>query len=305
MGKETSNRNETWSQKVYGFDISKADLIFDVLVKDKQLLLSDDHKLLTPDQLKGRKYCKYHNKIGHATNGCIRFRDLIQKAIKDGRLKFETTKPTMKVDSDPLPAEANLAEPVEFEINMVEISDKRLISDSRYLREQYEKHQKKIYPSKDESLVDYLCKKKDEGKNIALCSRCSALFDMDAAREYEAFDVKRYYNWLASKRQTNFNGRYNHWGKMKQLVPSVYLSEKDVPEWYLSEREIWTEWQSRSLIPKIYSLENLVQTTNSMPLAPNRNLIIRIGINGRGSRTRSLNSKQSQKLKLILCSPSL
>ena len=134
MGKETSNRNETWSQKVYGFDISKADLIFDVLVKDKQLLLSDDHKLLTPDQLKGRKYCKYHNKIGHATNGCIRFRDLIQKAIKDGRLKFETTKPTIKVDSDPLPTEPNLAEPVEFEINMVEISDKRLISDSRYLR---------------------------------------------------------------------------------------------------------------------------------------------------------------------------
>jgi hypothetical protein len=110
--KDNSNKNDHWSQKTYGFDLTKADLIFNVLVKEKQLLLSQNHKLMTPDQFKGRKYCKFHNKIGHTTNGCLYFRDLIQQAIKDGRLKFEAAKAPMKVDADPLSMEANLVEPL-------------------------------------------------------------------------------------------------------------------------------------------------------------------------------------------------
>jgi hypothetical protein len=62
---------------VYGFDITKLDMIFDVLLKDKHISPSDGHKL------KGKKYCKFHNKIGKTTNNCIHFRDLIQQAIKD------------------------------------------------------------------------------------------------------------------------------------------------------------------------------------------------------------------------------
>ena len=39
--------------------------------------------------------------MGHTTNNCVRFKDLIQKAIKEGRLKFEEKEATMKVDTNP------------------------------------------------------------------------------------------------------------------------------------------------------------------------------------------------------------
>lgn len=49
------------------------------------------------------------------------FRDLIQKALKDGKLQFgEKSKSSMKVDSDPMQIEdAHYAEPME--IRMVEV----------------------------------------------------------------------------------------------------------------------------------------------------------------------------------------
>lgn len=73
-----------------------------MLVKDKHINLSDDHKFMTPEQLKCQKYYKFHNKIGHTTNSCIHFRDLIQETIKHGRLKFDEKEALMKVDSNPL-----------------------------------------------------------------------------------------------------------------------------------------------------------------------------------------------------------
>jgi hypothetical protein len=98
-----NSKTATWSQKVYDFDITKAGIIFYMLLKDKHITLSEDHKFLTPDQLKGQNYCKFHNKIGYTTNSCIHFRDLIQQSIKDGILKFEENKSATKVYSDPLP----------------------------------------------------------------------------------------------------------------------------------------------------------------------------------------------------------
>ena len=38
----------------YSFDITKTDKIFDVLLKDKQIALSDDHKMPTLEQRKGK-----------------------------------------------------------------------------------------------------------------------------------------------------------------------------------------------------------------------------------------------------------
>ena len=70
---------------------------------------------------KKRGFCKYHNFLGHKTSQCYLFRDLIQSAIKEGRLKFgEKPKNLMKVDTDPLHiAETNFVEPVD--INMVDV----------------------------------------------------------------------------------------------------------------------------------------------------------------------------------------
>ncbi|XP_057759529.1 uncharacterized protein LOC130979966 [Arachis stenosperma] len=56
--------------------------------------------LLSVKDLKGKPYCKFHQATSHSTNSCVRFRDLIQEAIMEGRLKFDDGKKEMKVDVD-------------------------------------------------------------------------------------------------------------------------------------------------------------------------------------------------------------
>lgn len=70
--------------------MTKTDQIFDILLKDKKLKLSDDHRLLKPHEIKEH---------GHITNECMHFRDIIQKGLAEGRLKFSDKKPKLKVDT--------------------------------------------------------------------------------------------------------------------------------------------------------------------------------------------------------------
>jgi len=83
----------------YSFDITKTNKIFDVLLKDKETALSDDHKVPTLEQRIGKRYCKFHNIFGHWTKSCLHFRRMVQKAIDEGRLKFQEK--LMKVDTGP------------------------------------------------------------------------------------------------------------------------------------------------------------------------------------------------------------
>ncbi|XP_057452179.1 uncharacterized protein LOC130743999 [Lotus japonicus] len=75
--------------KAYNFDVTKCDAIYDILLKDGQIKIPPDQKEVPFDQRKGKKFCKFHNVFSHWTNNCVRFRDLVQTAIKEGRLKFE------------------------------------------------------------------------------------------------------------------------------------------------------------------------------------------------------------------------
>ena len=61
----------------YIFDATKANKIFDMLLKDKQIVVSEDHKIPTFEQRKGKRYCKLHNVFGHWTNSCLHLRDMI------------------------------------------------------------------------------------------------------------------------------------------------------------------------------------------------------------------------------------
>ena len=85
----------------YGFDITKADKIFDLLLSEGQIKLKPYHKIPTDQELKNIKYCKWHNATSHDTNECKVFRQQIQSAIEQGRLKFETPKKPMKIDGHP------------------------------------------------------------------------------------------------------------------------------------------------------------------------------------------------------------
>src|ERR1051325_8382995 len=122
-GKDTveNEKNEKYPKKIYTFDITKCDEIFDLLVKDGQLIVPSNIKIPPLDQRKKRGFCKYHSFLGHKTSQCFLFKDLIQNAIKEGRLRF-ADKPKMKVDEDPLDvADTNYSEPSCIgEINMVE-----------------------------------------------------------------------------------------------------------------------------------------------------------------------------------------
>lgn len=86
--------------KDYSFDITKAEKIFDHLLKDGQLKLPKGHVIPSADEKKGRKFCKWHHSGSHTTNNCVVFRNKLQKAISDGRFKFPE-RGKMKVDEDP------------------------------------------------------------------------------------------------------------------------------------------------------------------------------------------------------------
>ena len=94
----------------YGFDITKADKIFDLLLSEGLIMLKLYHKIPSEDELKNIKYYKWHNATSQDTNECKVFRLQIQMAFEQGRLKFETPKKTMKIDGHP------------FATNMVDVA---------------------------------------------------------------------------------------------------------------------------------------------------------------------------------------
>ncbi|KAK1678627.1 hypothetical protein QYE76_039475 [Lolium multiflorum] len=86
----------------FDFDVTKAEQIFDLLLKEKQLKVPEGHKIPTGQELNGKPYCKWHNTFTHATNDCRVWRQQIQMAIEQGRLIFSQY--AMKVDTHPFPA---------------------------------------------------------------------------------------------------------------------------------------------------------------------------------------------------------
>ena len=87
--------------KSFGFDITKADKIFDLLLSEGLIKLKPYHKILSEEEFKHMKYCKWHNVTSHDINECKVFRQQVPMAFEQGRLKFETPKKTMKIDGHP------------------------------------------------------------------------------------------------------------------------------------------------------------------------------------------------------------
>ena len=97
--------------KGFDFDVAKAEQIFDLLLKEKQLKLPENHKLPTMQELQGRLYCKWHHSFTHATSDCKELHRQIQLAIEQGRLIL--AQHMMKVDSQSFP-QANMVELINF-----------------------------------------------------------------------------------------------------------------------------------------------------------------------------------------------
>jgi hypothetical protein len=68
--------------KGFNFDESKAEQIFDLLLREKQLKLLDGHKFPTAQELQERPYCKWHHLFTHTTNDCKELSRQIRSAIE-------------------------------------------------------------------------------------------------------------------------------------------------------------------------------------------------------------------------------
>lgn len=116
----------TWvkvSQEKYTFDITKSDKVFDLLLQKGQLQLSTNHMIPSAEEHKKKKYCKFHNSISNDTKDCKFFGQQVQSTINQGRIKFEETKKSMKIDGHPFPTDTNM-----IEITMVKEKTKVLTS---------------------------------------------------------------------------------------------------------------------------------------------------------------------------------
>jgi hypothetical protein len=107
----------------FGFDITKADKIFDLLLQEGQIKLSANHVIPSVGELKNKRYCKWHKSVSHDTNDCKIFRQEILTAIQQGRLKFEVPNKTMKIEGHPFPTN-------EVEINKEKEAHAEVMSPS-------------------------------------------------------------------------------------------------------------------------------------------------------------------------------
>lgn len=71
------NKDARFPKKTYTFDVTKCDEIFDLLIKDGQMILPPGAKIPPLKQRKKRGFCKYHNFLGHKISQCFLFRDLV------------------------------------------------------------------------------------------------------------------------------------------------------------------------------------------------------------------------------------
>jgi hypothetical protein len=121
-GKEPLTVNQRWIKQAkgtYDFDVTKADKLFEFLVKEGRIKLPEGHSMLLPDGVKEKRYCGFHDRNSHSINDCRVFRMRIQKAIQEGHLKFDNK---MKLDGNPFP---------QFPQNMVGFSVNTVITEER------------------------------------------------------------------------------------------------------------------------------------------------------------------------------
>jgi hypothetical protein len=90
-GKEPLTVNHKWVKQAkgtYDFDVTKADKLFEFLVKEGRIKLPEGHSMLRPDGVKEKRYCGFHDRNSHSINECRVFRMRIQKAIQEGHFKI-------------------------------------------------------------------------------------------------------------------------------------------------------------------------------------------------------------------------
>ena len=75
------------------------------------------------EQRKNRRFCKFHGFLGHNTSRPIIFRDMVHKALEEGRLKFgDKLKQPTQVNANPLKTMYSLYVDIT-DVNVVKVSE--------------------------------------------------------------------------------------------------------------------------------------------------------------------------------------
>ena len=132
-----------------------------MLFKDKQIVIPNRKKLPSINELKGQKFCKFHQMTGHTIITCVHLMDLIQKAIKVGWLKFKEKEAAMKVDTNPFEVNSNFAETIYISANVagIEIGPIANIEGMKWANELEHNHfkdvERSIFLITRESLLNF------------------------------------------------------------------------------------------------------------------------------------------------------
>jgi len=201
-------------------------------VADGIILVPKNLKVPPLEQRKKRGFCKFHGFLGHNLSRCSRFRDYVQKALDEGRLKFgDKAKQPTQGEADPLKT-ANSMYAEEVGINMVDISEEFMaietsaneenfagnaeeVTEDHHFdaelvtEEQFAEKMKTTYPEAEEDLIDFLNRCKISNTHAMLCPRYSAVFDKEAAKYVEGFrpQPNRKDRWVDNRPKYGFNKR--------------------------------------------------------------------------------------------------
>ncbi|CAI9089797.1 OLC1v1024432C1 [Oldenlandia corymbosa var. corymbosa] len=90
------------SAKVYSFDITQQEAIFDDMMKTGHVRYKKGYWPLEPSEIAGKTYCKYHISWTHCTNDCVVFCNYLQKMIDEGKIKVDDP---VDMNINPFPTE--------------------------------------------------------------------------------------------------------------------------------------------------------------------------------------------------------
>jgi hypothetical protein len=86
-GKEPLTVNQRWIKQTkgtYDFDVTKADKLFEFLVKEGRIKLPEGHSMPRPDGVKEKRYCGFHDRNSHSINDCRVFRMRTKRLSRRG-----------------------------------------------------------------------------------------------------------------------------------------------------------------------------------------------------------------------------
>ena len=130
----------------YTYSANKAAEILDDLFQ-AGMVKTDYGVIPKADQLKGKKFCKFHNLWNHNTFECVKLKDQIQVWLNSGRIEMEIPpKAATLVNSDPFP---------QVEVNMVEVQWPNQGQEG----DEKEPEEKKTKPREEKAFVVILCRR--------------------------------------------------------------------------------------------------------------------------------------------------